>query len=42
MRQVYRRRHHCRFCGRVVCRDCSGSKVEGQRACEPCRTRADE
>ncbi|CAM9555063.1 unnamed protein product, partial [Ectocarpus fasciculatus] len=38
---VLRWRHHCRFCGRVVCEDCSASKVDGQRACESCLPRAD-
>lgn len=38
---MYRRRHHCRFCGRVVCQDCSSSKLGGQRACDSCRSRAE-
>ncbi|CAM9819814.1 unnamed protein product, partial [Hapterophycus canaliculatus] len=38
--KIYRRRHHCRYCGRVVCQDCSASKIAGRRACDPCRARA--
>ncbi|CAM9245435.1 unnamed protein product [Scytosiphon promiscuus] len=38
--KLYRRRHHCRYCGRVVCQDCSASKIGGQRACDPCLARA--
>ena len=47
---LHRRRHHCRFCGRVVCADCSregyvpvaGSKDanERPRACRTCEARS--
>ncbi|CAN0004684.1 unnamed protein product, partial [Discosporangium mesarthrocarpum] len=37
---VYRRRHHCRFCGRCVCDSCSGHRLRGNRVCKPCYGRA--
>lgn len=33
---VYRRRHHCRMCGLVVCASCSREKLLGSRACDVC------
>ena len=31
-----RRRHHCRFCGKVVCAKCSSRRVNENRACDQC------
>ena len=37
---LFRRKHHCRLCGRIFCSDCSGEKAkvngEEQRACVDC------
>ncbi|CAM9725525.1 unnamed protein product, partial [Ectocarpus sp. 12 AP-2014] len=33
---VYRRRHHCRTCGRVTCDDCSSKRIRGDRTCLLC------
>ena len=30
------RRHHCRFCGEIVCNNCSSVKIHGLRACKVC------
>merc|ERR1711871_1668230 len=30
------RRHHCRFCGRLLCSDCTQHKLLKQRACDSC------
>ena len=30
------RRHHCRFCGKIVCNNCSSAKIHGLRACKVC------
>eukprot|EP01006_Ploeotia_vitrea_P034072 TRINITY_DN65700_c7_g3_i1.p1 TRINITY_DN65700_c7_g3~~TRINITY_DN65700_c7_g3_i1.p1 ORF type:complete len:613 (-),score=263.34 TRINITY_DN65700_c7_g3_i1:298-2136(-) len=32
----FRRRHHCRRCGKSVCDDHSKGRIEGQRVCDPC------
>jgi len=32
----YNRRHHCRFCGLLLCNDCSRWRIEGVRACKNC------
>ena len=34
------RKHHCRYCGRVLCDTCSSLKVKNLRACQPCFQRA--
>jgi len=28
--------HRCRSCGKVLCRNCSPKKIDGERACVPC------
>ncbi|CAM9920621.1 unnamed protein product [Scytosiphon promiscuus] len=33
---MYRRRHHCRTCGRVACDDCSSKRIRGDRTCLLC------
>ncbi|CAM9507953.1 unnamed protein product, partial [Hapterophycus canaliculatus] len=33
---MYRRRHHCRTCGRVACDDCSSKRIRGERTCLLC------
>ena len=38
----YNRRHHCRFCGNLLCNDCSKWRIEGVRACKPCYTELKE
>lgn len=30
------RRHHCRFCGNLVCDDCTQNRLEKQRICKNC------
>eukprot|EP00808_Paulinella_micropora_P004677 g81349.t1 len=32
----FSRRHHCRFCGFVVCGACSQGQIMGHRSCESC------
>ena len=36
------RRHHCRYCGMLLCQDCSKWKVQKLRACEDCKELYDE
>lgn len=46
---IFKRKHHCRFCGKLVCKDCSehkavpasGAKRE-MRMCNSCKRRDDE
>eukprot|EP00035_Acanthoeca_spectabilis_P004677 m.106015 g.106015 ORF g.106015 m.106015 type:complete len:266 (-) comp12681_c0_seq1:36-833(-) len=37
-----KRRHHCRYCGRIFCEKCSRWKVVGQRSCLRCFNSASE
>jgi len=30
------RRHHCRFCGRLLCDNCTKDRLKGQRICDQC------
>ena len=30
------RRHHCRYCGRLLCGRCSSNKINALRSCRPC------
>eukprot|EP00494_Astrolonche_serrata_P017564 UN17750 len=30
-------RHHCRFCGCVVCDNCSKKRLENERICDKCQ-----
>jgi len=30
------RKHHCRFCGKIFCGDCSAKQICGRRACNTC------
>jgi hypothetical protein len=34
------RKHHCRYCGRVLCDTCSSLKVKNLRACQSCFQKA--
>ncbi len=36
------RRHHCRYCGMLLCQDCSKWKVQKLRACKDCKELYDE
>eukprot|EP00944_MAST-04C_sp_MAST-4C-sp1_P006113 g6113.t1 len=36
------RRHHCRYCGMLLCQDCSKWKVQKLRACQDCKELYDE
>eukprot|EP00942_MAST-04A_sp_MAST-4A-sp1_P004366 g4366.t1 len=38
----YNRRHHCRFCGMLLCNDCSQWRIEGVRACKNCHAELKE
>ena len=31
------RRHHCRFCGRLLCNNCTKKRLENQRICDQCQ-----
>lgn len=33
---VSRRRHHCRFCGRIFCAQCTLGRMLGNRSCNKC------
>jgi len=33
---LVRRRHHCRFCGKIFCNKCTKNSIKGYRACLPC------
>lgn len=33
---LFKRRHHCRFCKKIFCHECSSEKVTGRRACVDC------
>lgn len=34
--RIFRRKHNCRFCGRVVCGECSQIKIHDNRVCNDC------
>ena len=37
---MFERRHHCRYCGLLLCRKCSEGVIKSLRACEPCVSKA--
>ena len=39
---LFDRRHHCRFCGEIVCASCSNFKIYGLRACKRCNKKKND
>jgi len=35
------RRHHCRFCGRLLCENCTKHRIKKQRTCDSCQSAFD-